>query len=211
MTLPHPPHHLPESYQLEISRDAFFEHTDRENQGKMTAAINAARSVGIFICADLLSLGKDQMNEVVVHRRVPKAALKLFYGTVETLIECEIPQARVPQTEWPKLYEDILDASIANLLPAHGPDYNFPTYRTLDFGQGSTTIGTFLQPRFEEFAVSSVQAHASHMLRSPSAQLRQITELSAHIDGLISFREEVVIPAVRQFIGQDQDPFGSSL
>lgn len=207
MSLPNPRYQIPESYRLEIDRDTFIGLTDTDprNRTKVTMAVNAARSVGIFTCADLLSLGKNQLQEVATHRPIPKTALALLYSIVEPLVECEIPQERAPQSEWPKLYDNILDASIANLLPARGPDYNFPTYRTLDFGQGHTTIGTFLRPEFEASAVSGVQIYAPGAPQSPPAQLRQIVELSARIDGLLSFREEVVIPLVRQF-SQGQAP-----
>jgi len=201
MSSPQVPRSIPEAYKLPVNRLPIPLSMTSADRRKVTAGANAARAVGMFTLADTFALGKDRMKEPVSRPvRVPDVAITLFQTVAEACVEREIPQNSVPPEQWLALYEDFRNASAATLLPATSPDYHFPTYASLDFGYGETTIGTFLRPDFADIVITGVRDHmAASIPPSPYNQTKRIIEATTHVDGLIVFREDVVLPAVTQF------------
>jgi len=158
------------------------------------------RQAGGLTCGDVFALGMMRIREGIAPGRrfgpMSEAALRL---AISSVIKEEIPEAQATLTELPNFYDKLEDASVGVLLPAAGPAYSYDHYHELDFRDGPLTVGDFADEGFEARLVScgqmTIMSEGPIGLGKPD----HVLQTSQHIDGLLEFRTEAVLPATQQF------------
>ncbi len=200
MSRPESSRTVPEEYSFTVDKNLF----PGKAGGSISLALNAVRQAGALTCGDVFAFGMRRIREGIApgRRQFGPGGEKVLRLAVAQVIEREIPEDQAQPDEWPDLYPQLADASAGVLLPVNTPDYSFQHYSELDLGIGPVTVGTLADEKFESLLIR----RAKEMVVSASpvrfGQPDPVRQLSRFVDGMLAFREEVVLPAAEQFNAQ---------